>query len=456
MNDDFKMLREVYTLCVESLDSIRKYLANRTQDPRIISFFTQRNSNNAPLFNDGEVIAYFKWLESKQANINIIQAYHKKYRSLQPPRRDIKRFKDFQSFEQYVDGIIGRAQIKQKKNELHQQAEQPPETEDVIVDNNEIQILHGSSQDKCVRYGKGYTFCVADPEPGQNMYSSYRYGDEGGEASLDKATSFYFIFFKKIPKSDIKHICVLNIRKDKSLAWTFADNDTKDTTWEEVLQTYPILSKYTNKFKFYPLSKEEKTDHILSAIEFGNDWDNGRNLKLFVKLEFNDKIKFISKLGVYGHLTDNEFNYILKDKTLTHALANTGLQMLSYRQYLTLPAQEQKWYTVKAKRLFDSTARAYGWNVTSDNLDSIFDDPEVNINYEGGFCFFVQKSNLRSLLLPNIFTIRYLQDPSSVLHKTAKKLLPKNLDNPASIGHRPAGRRYRDSLYLADIESLLI
>ena len=441
MRNDFRLLSEVYTMFVESIDSIKKYLANRTNNANIINFFTQRDTNNAPLFNDGEVIAYYKWLEAKQVNNNIILAYHKKYRSLQPPRKDIRKFKDFQSFELYVDGLIGKAHIKQKKNELYQQAAEAPDSQDVIEDNDEVLIVHGSNQDKCIRYGKGYTFCVADPEPAQNMYSYYRMGEkqqENGVGADPRQASFYFIFFKKTPKSDPKHICVLNITRGKShMVWSFADNETVSTSWEEVLKTFPILAKYKSKLKFVPISKEEKKESSLSRITLG--YLDNSHLRKFMSLDFADKIKVINGFGLWAGVTDEAFNYIAKDKILLHALANTGVQRLTYKQYLAMPSQEQKWYTVKAERLFNKIAQQDGWNVTADAVDSLLTRTKVksavsmlylssgdHIQFSSQHVITLPdgtKVSPEFLILPDIIAVRYLQDPSTNIHKAVKERL---------------------------------
>ena len=441
MNDDFRLLGEMYTVLVESIESIKKYLANRTNNADTINFFTQRDNNNAPLFNDGEVMAYYKWLEAKQANTNIILAYHKKYRSLQPPRKDIRQFKDFQSFELYVDGIIGRAHFKQKKEELHQQATQAPDSQDVIEDNDEVLIIHGSNQDKCIRYGKGYTFCISSPQPDQNMYSHYRMGErqqEGGVGADPSQTSFYFIFFKKTPKSDPKHICVLNITRGKShMEWSFADNKTVSTSWEEVLKTFPILAKYKSKLKFVPISKEEKKESSLSRITLGHS-DNS-HLRKFMSLDFADKIKVINGFGRRSSVTDEAFNYIAKDKILLHTLANTGVQKLTYQQYLAMPPQEQKWYAVKAERLFNKIAQQDGWNVTADAVDSLLTRTKaksavsmLHLGNGNHIQFSSQhviklpdgtKESPEFLILPDIIAARYLQDPSTNIHRAVKERL---------------------------------
>jgi len=119
-------------------------------------------------------------------------------------------------------------------------------------------ILKGDDEHKCVRYGKGYSFCISRAGGG-NMYGSYR---------MSKASTFYFLYFKKIPKEDERHIMVLD-RTDEGWEWTFGKNQTRviEGGWDEITKTFPVLVKYKNLFVNKPLTGEEK-DYQNQLTEF--------------------------------------------------------------------------------------------------------------------------------------------------------------------------------------------
>jgi hypothetical protein len=126
--------------------------------------------------------------------------------------------------------------------------------ENKIAEDENVIIYKSESQKNCVKYGHGYSFCISRPSGG-NMYNSYR---------LSKHSSFYFIFFKKIPKKDVHHIMVLD-KTQQGFEWTFADNHTKSTTWNDIVSQFPVLQKYENLFINNPLSETEKD--IIRAVE---------------------------------------------------------------------------------------------------------------------------------------------------------------------------------------------
>lgn len=163
--------------------------------------------------------------------------------------KDPNQYKDFVSFKQNVDAAKNKAAFK-KRNIPNVSDDSPTASEAISLENDaDVEIYKGDEEHKCVKYGLGYSFCISRPGGG-NMYGSYR---------LDKASTFYFIYFKKIPKTDPRHILVLD-RTNRGWEWTFGDNKTKviDGGWSELISVFPVLTKYEHLFVNNPLTDKER------------------------------------------------------------------------------------------------------------------------------------------------------------------------------------------------------
>jgi hypothetical protein len=161
------------------------------------------------------------------------------------------------------------------------------------------------------------------------MYGNYR---------LSKASTFYFIFFKNIPKEDERHIIVLD-RTDSGWEWTFGKNQTKVVHggWDEIVQQFPVLAKYKDNFVNKPLTDEEKEyqrklgefarnptkdnfdkftyQHKSDALKFGMDLP----IDLFQSLDKYLRNEWISvgpkiKEEIFKLLTDSEKSRLFKVK----------------------------------------------------------------------------------------------------------------------------------------------
>ena len=164
--------------------------------------------------------------------------------------KDPFQYKTWVDLTQAVHGAKGKAQFKNKKK-LNKDGTKNYEDKgtDILAEDDNVIIYRGDSQDKCVLLGNGYPFCISR-QVGGNMYNDYR---------LTKESSFYFIFFKKKPRSARDHIMVLDHRDD-GYEWTFAENDTKRVQggWDEIVKRYPELAPYENLFEKMPLTREER------------------------------------------------------------------------------------------------------------------------------------------------------------------------------------------------------
>jgi hypothetical protein len=142
-----------------------------------------------------------------------------------------------------------KAAVKNKKDFKKTDVEGVANADDIVADDDNVTIYRGDSQDKCVLYGRGYSFCISRPAGG-NMFINYRLGKE---------STFYFIFFKKKSPEENDHIMVLDHTKN-GYEWTFKDNDTRpvDGGWDEIVSKYDELAKYKDILQNKKLTEEER------------------------------------------------------------------------------------------------------------------------------------------------------------------------------------------------------
>jgi len=172
-------------------------------------------------------------------------------------KKDPFQYKSWMEFTEAIHAAKGKAEFKKKKVPTQ---EITANQDDIVADDENVTIYRGDSQDKCVLYGKGYTFCISR-QAGGNMFSNYRLGKE---------STFYFIFFKKKPKSAKNHIMVLD-HTNKGYEWTFADNDTQPVEggWDEIVRKYPELGRYEKLLVNKKLDDEENFS-LKTLKEFSN------------------------------------------------------------------------------------------------------------------------------------------------------------------------------------------
>lgn len=192
---------------------------------------------------------------SNEASEITIRAYLKNFEKYKNgiSQKDPFQYKTFTEFEQAIDAAKGKSEFEKRnldnKSNPKRYADRQDNLSEAIAEDDNVTIFKGDEEHKCVKYGKGYSFCISRPYGG-NMFGNYR---------LSKSSTFYFIFFKKVPKSDPKHIMVLD-RTKYGWEWTFGDNNTKpiEGGFEEVVEKFPVLRKYGDIFENVPLSEEEK------------------------------------------------------------------------------------------------------------------------------------------------------------------------------------------------------
>jgi len=183
---------------------------------------------------------------------------------------------------------------------------------EAIVDDENITIYKGDSQNKCVKYGKGYSFCIARPSGG-NMFSNYRLG---------KDSTFYFIFFKKKPKTEKDHIMVLDHTKN-GYEWTFTNNNTQavDGGWDEIISKYPELSRYESLLTNKKLDDNERV--FLNKIR---TFSRKPTLEIFSGLTYSEKSQALKSVV---RLNDEIWNTL--DKTLRNEFLSVGPNLTDHQ-----------------------------------------------------------------------------------------------------------------------------
>ena len=252
----------------------------------------------------------------------------------------------WQAFEQMLDALFP----SQKKISGDEAINTATTDADKIYDSNGIEIYKGNERDKCVSYNptvdvggsqmKKYSWCVA--QPGNTMYSSYRFGPT--------SPTFYFVFDRSKssePSSpgsrtsfvDPYHAIVIQVSEDKS-TYTVTDAGNRgDKTvkgWDAIQTVVPAdtwvkIKGLKDYFEPIPLSSRERMDKMAS----------GRNLSLneFKELNEEEKIFYIQSKGRDSKLTPDilailpqyKIKFQGRSTTLANIAINSG-QVFTYDQ----------------------------------------------------------------------------------------------------------------------------
>lgn len=193
------------------------------------------------------------------------------------------------------------------------------DSNDIVYEENNLLILKGDTKEKCIRYGKGYSWCVSRTDA-SNMFNTYRYRyDE---------INFYFIFDKDI--TDNNRSLVLLVDKNCKYYLANASNSgdfagTKEFNFEQICSFQPKLKDLKELFKPLPLTLKEK--EIFNKIKQILSCDN--------LLEFLGSYEIVEAYISFGHkLNDEQYNNLtdsLRAKyiNLSHILTDTQLSMTS-------------------------------------------------------------------------------------------------------------------------------
>lgn len=240
---------KIYNLYLEGAaeDMITSVLNKLNATPEEVNLFLQKE-NGKLLYKPEDVATLFKWIKEENADTRELADDYKNYQKFFPNVK-LDQFKSYIDWTEKIHGKRDESKYQTRNKDLSDIDVKGIDKENVLADDEDVLILKGDNEHKCVRYGKGYSFCISRPYGG-NMYGTYRIG---------QASTFHFVFFKKTPKEDDRHIMVLD-RTNNGWKWTFRDNNTQEVEggWDEVVRAFPVLAKYENLFVNKPLTKEEK------------------------------------------------------------------------------------------------------------------------------------------------------------------------------------------------------
>jgi hypothetical protein len=297
--------------------------------------------------------------------------------------KDPFQYKTFIELEQTVDKVEREtnernAIVRNKKPVSNEKSD--VDQEDVVVDNDDVTIYKGDSQDKCVIYGAGYSFCISR-QSGGNMFSNYRLGKE---------STFYFIYFKKKPKTANDHIMVLDHTKN-GYEWTFNDNNTRPVNggWNEIVEKYPELTPYKDLLINKKLDEEEK-QFVYTLKEFSNN----PSLKKFDKFSYKQKIQ---ALKTVVDLPDNIFKTL--DSFLINEFISIGPNLTDYQASSLNPTQVKRYQKQRAISLpqMDETNYLIKFNIL-DSSPEILDFISQSRNWSLDYYFNINKDSGNSVI----------------------------------------------------------
>jgi hypothetical protein len=322
-NKDQILLEQLYSFILEGKKETIDYLQKNGADQNTIEFFTKQDNKGKPLFPTDQATIMFNWIKDNPVNFSDIEKDYNDFKKYFP-NKNLKDFKNYIDFSEKVHAKAGEKEFENRNKDVGAIDVHGDDKENVIADDEDVLILKGDDEHKCVRYGKGYSFCISRPYGG-NMYGNYR---------LSKESTFYFIYFKKVPKENPKHIMVLDRTRD-GWEWTFGENQTKviEGGWDEVVQQYPILAKYKDKFV-----NKELTDEESQYQRKLSNFVRNPNKKDFDEFSYKEKADVL-KFGM--EIPENIFDSL--DKFLRNEYISVGPN-LSLEIYNKLDEKEKNRY----------------------------------------------------------------------------------------------------------------
>jgi hypothetical protein len=200
--------------------------------------------NNRPL-----VVGMVKYYQEVK-NIDLIIGYIVKYNGLEIQQPLYDKHPTFKGFTEAVDKIEGEKNIGQEVSGFGLDTTPP----DYQTADGTYRVYEAHGKVDCIKYGKGYTFCISDSGL-PNMYYYYRRGQQ---------SKYYFVFDLNLTPEENEYITVVDAHPDGKFEFTHKDNDTPKTSKEYdysldvFLSTKHGLSELEDIFKPAPMSKEEK------------------------------------------------------------------------------------------------------------------------------------------------------------------------------------------------------
>lgn len=300
-----------------SLRYLRKYVQDERTSQQLWKLDQTPSKGDIP-----NIVQLYK----QSQDLNQLAPYLQKYYNFKKKGLIKNLDSNFVKFTERIDALEAK-----RANSLQKvKVDRTINPEDVLVDNEDIQILKAHSPKACIQYGAGYSFCISRPGGG-NLYHSYRSNFE---------STFYFIFFKKIPKSDPTHIMVLDRTGD---GWkvTHADNDTQSTEWENIVEEFPILKQYEELFVNNPLTDEEN-----KRFYRVHSFKTLKKISAFNRLSYGEKAQALSEML---DLPNEIFNIL--DSDLRNEFISSGANLTKLQANSLTPKEIARYQKVRTQVL---------------------------------------------------------------------------------------------------------
>lgn len=297
-------------------------------------------------------------------------------------RFDISKYKDWHTFESFVDAVGAVVPLKPVDIEV--------DGKPLFVENG-LEVYYADSQKACISY-KGnipYTWCIAAKQG--NMFLNYR--------TKSRRPSFYFVKDIEETKKELEtwngnprdfknkwHFMVIQVLSrakidnpdEKDYIVTNANNrDPGDTemSWNEIVEVQPKLKGLQSKFLPKPLSDEDanKINYFRSGNVKPSD---------FVKLSFEDKEFYVDIVD--GEYNDKIFELLPPVLKLKHINYNRVLSTNQYESIKSDTTLYKRYLQKLSKRLEDWVESTDGYYPSVDTeyvyafIDSGLMDKYIN------------------------------------------------------------------------------
>ena len=242
--------------------------------------------------------------ENPELTDSVIDYYLNKFSDKQQSpiitNKDIMQYK-FEDLEKLIDKNFPKTNDSSGDDEVDFKG-----SEDVVLNENGLLVLLGDLKEKCIRYGKGYSWCISRKDQ-SNMFFSYR-------MRLNEPV-FYFIFDEDKPKDDKFHAMVIYINAEGEYYVASASNEgDKKMSWSEIEELQPKLKGHKDLFKHVPLSSGERED-------YNKFKDPNKSYDWYKDLSYEEKEKYIG----FGHdLTEDQISDTPKPLISKYATTTVG------------------------------------------------------------------------------------------------------------------------------------
>ena len=340
-------------------------------------------SKSNPNLEPSLIDTYIKWFDELRKskptaaitiNIDGVPTGHDRF--------DISKYKDWTSFESFVDAV--RAQIPMGCGKFTTQLEIDGKP---LFEKNGLEVYYADTPRACIKY-KGnvpYSWCIARHDS-SNMFYTYR--------MKNHQPAFYFVKDVEETKKELGiwslvkatfsgkfknpyHFFVIQVLKDakidntneKSYIVTSANNDgDKQMSWNEIVNIQPKLKGLQKEFLPKPLSSEEQAKV--------NKYKNGITSQEFATLPYEEKERFLDIYPSIGKPISDEIFEVMPDKLMKNKYIGFGIGMTD-KQYNIVKND-----TNLLKRYIQITERKFEeWLKTSNRFKLVGSEMDVLIKY---------------------------------------------------------------------------